>query len=83
MLSYWWLKQLKHIYCAPALTEKPAITLIFHPSLKCILWSFTGLTKGSADPIAFAVDDPSHLCEVTVPPSDVIDSGGLHNESIV
>lgn len=59
------------------------LEFFYYLVLKCIHWSFEGLTEGSADAIAFAVDEPSHLCQITVPPSNVINSGGLHNEGIV
>lgn len=52
-------------------------------TLKCIPGLFSSLTEGSADAIAFAVNKPSHLCQITVSPGDVINSGGLCNECIV
>lgn len=64
-------------------TYKNNLNILLLGSLKCILWSCTGLTEGSSNAIAFAVDEPSHLCQVTVPFSDVIDSRRLHNEGIV
>lgn len=44
---------------------------------------FAALTEGGADAVAFAVDEASHLRQVTVPPGDVIDRGGLRNEGVV
>lgn len=52
-------------------------------SLKYTRYPFKSPTEGSADAVAFAVDKSSHLCQVTVPSSDVINSGGLRNEGIV
>lgn len=53
----------------------------YYVGLRC--WSSTGLTEGSADAVSFTVNDPSNLCQITVPPGDVIYSCGLHNEGIV
>ena len=42
-----------------------------------------GLTEGRAHAVALAVDDASHLCEVTVAAGDVVDGGGLHQQGVV
>lgn len=52
----------------------------------CLWHIFKGssrLTEGGADAVAFAVDESSHLCQITFSPCDVVDSGGLHNEGVV
>lgn len=74
--------------CAAAFAEMP------HPShgrkvflstdyAVALRGHFAGLTEGGADAVAFAVDEASHLRQVTVPPGDVIDRGGLRNEGVV
>lgn len=43
----------------------------------------SGLTEWGPDAVAFAVDEAAHLRQVAVPPGDVVDGGGLGEESVV
>lgn len=81
-------KNPKSMSCAAAFAEMP------HPShgrkvflstdyTVALRGHFAGLTEGGSDAVAFAVDEASHLRQVTVPPGDVIDRGGLRNEGVV
>lgn len=46
-------------------------------------WWCSVVTERCPDAVAFAVNEPPHFCQVTVPPGDVIDCGWLHEESVI